>query len=689
MLGDGSPARFWAYNDDAAFAKVDPAKRPPLTPAPWPPDSERNARFLAKRGINMVRCFINVTPKGGAIDAIDEDQRDVAWRMVAAMKKQGIYTLLTPYWAGASHVKPGAGGSANNSVPGKPKSSAWGLLYIDPILRAAYKSWMKALLSAENPYTKLPLAQDPAVAVIQIQNADGLLWWTVDGALKGEAGHEASLQFGAWLAKTHGSFAGAIARWKGAASPGDDLAASAPAFEGLWQMALPTTDAGKEARRCDQAAFLTELMRSFNTDIADYLTRDLGCKQLINAGNWKTAMAGALGDAQRYADAACQVMAVNRYYGLPTKSKYNGWALVQGDLFEDHSVLKRPLDFPLTLTQVEGHPMIITETLWDPPLSYRSESPLLVAAYSSLTGFDCAFWFANRGEEAWRQPQSANGYIPSLGIYDASTPMSLGQWPAAALLFRKHYLRQGAPVVQEHRPVADVEGMLKPPMVEHEGYRPHARQGDLRHGRAGAASQIDEHAYLVGPVTESFGGAAATTTIAPDLDRCIDAAKGEARSNTGELCWNWTDGVCTVDAPKAQGACGFLGGRGAIALKDVTITCKNRYASIVAVPLDDQPLATSSKVLVQIGTMEEPTGWKTEPATLKDQPAFKVVSIGTAPWQVVEADATIAIANPALAKVRTLDANFEQTAVADLDRAGGKAACPLPKDALYVLLTAQ
>ncbi|MFH1921827.1 MAG: hypothetical protein ABIP48_18330, partial [Planctomycetota bacterium] len=37
---------------------------------------------------------------------------------------------------------------------------------------------------------------------------------------------------------------------------------------------------------------------------------------------------------------------------------------------------------------------IISESSWVPPLRYQSEGPLLVAAYSSLTGVDVFYWFS-------------------------------------------------------------------------------------------------------------------------------------------------------------------------------------------------------------------------------------------------------------------------------------------------------
>jgi hypothetical protein len=177
VLGDGRLARFWAVNDGA-----------------FDTDLARHARFLAKRGINMVRFFCNITPTGSNLLTIDSDDRARLWKGIAAVKKEGIYVTFSPYWAGASHTKPALGylddGGNHN----------WGLLFFDPKLQAAYKNWMKQMLTEKNPNTGIALAQDPTLAVIEIQNEDSLLFWTTQG-IKGAARKELRRQFGAFAAK--------------------------------------------------------------------------------------------------------------------------------------------------------------------------------------------------------------------------------------------------------------------------------------------------------------------------------------------------------------------------------------------------------------------------------------------------------------------------------------------------------
>ena len=89
----------------------------------------------------------------------------------------------------------------------------------------------------------------------------------------------------------------------------------------------------------------------------------------------------------------------------------------------------------------------------------------------SLSGVDSLYWFEIY-ESQWLQPNSANGYLPSLGKFRAETPALMGQFPATALLFRKGYVSQGEPVVVEHRTYSSMLALEKPLIAEFKPYDP-------------------------------------------------------------------------------------------------------------------------------------------------------------------------------------------------------------------------
>ena len=89
-------------------------------------------------------------------------------------------------------------------------------------------------------------------------------------------------------------------------------------------------------------------MYNFNQEMKRFLREEIGAKQLINAGNWKTADPIKLNDAERYSYTATEVIGVNRYYNGGThEGKYSDWAIVNGDKFTNRSVLLNPSSFPL------------------------------------------------------------------------------------------------------------------------------------------------------------------------------------------------------------------------------------------------------------------------------------------------------------------------------------------------------
>jgi hypothetical protein len=611
----------------------------------------------------------------------DPAERDRLWRMVAAMKKEGIYTTFSPYWAGTARVNPAMGildsGGAGN----------WGLLFFDHGLQQAYKSWIKQVLTEKNPYTGIPLAQDPALAIIQIQNEDSLLFWTSQN-IKGSARKELRRQFGEFAKKKYASLEKARIAWQGAAptpdqdGPDDFLHGEAALYI-VWELTQRRGGPGQQQRCADQMQFFTETMSRFNRQIGDYLKKDLGCRPLVNAGNWRTADNVRMLDAERWSYQANDVMAVNRYYDGVHEGANAGWAICNGDRFTDDSVLLRPRELPLTLKQMAGFPVLITESSWVPPLGYQSEGPFLVAAYQSLTGVDAYYWFAT-SEEGWRQPGSANGYMPSEGKWVCATPMLMGQWPGAALMYRLGCVRQGQPAVFEQRALDDLWHRRMPIIAEDAGYDPNrdrdnmARESNVKNG-------VNPLAYLVGPVLARYGGDPSQSHVA-DLSHYIDEQRRTVRSDTNELTWNYGKGLCMLDSPMAQGVTGFLKNAGTLKCSDVEIRSGNDYATALAVAMDRKPLKKSGKILVQVGTTERPMGWKTRPATAGGRAGEEVVSFGHAPWMIERADLTITINNPALKSARALDPNGIPTRSIPLQSAPGGKTFAFPPDALYLVL---
>ena len=242
--------------------------------------------------------------------------------------------------------------------------------------------------------------------------------------------------------------------------------------------------------------------------------------------------------------------------------------------------------------------------------------------------------------------------------WSASIPMIMGGFPAAALMFRKGYIAQGTPVIHEERTLQGLWERPAPMIAEDPGFDPNRDRGFP--GRpSGSQAGVDPLAFLVGPVEVKYGGDPAKDRVI-DLSHYIDHEKKTVKSVTGQIVLDFGNGLCTIDAPKAQGAGGFLARAGLIRLGDIAIRSANDYATVLVVSMDDRPLSSSRKVLVQVGTEARPTGWKTRATEFpgEDQrptPGFQIVRTGSAPWRVVDTSVGLAVRNPGLTKATLLD----------------------------------
>jgi hypothetical protein len=676
VKGDGTAIRFWPVCGYGYRLKPDEMKA--------------EARFFAKMGINMVRIHGSVSPKGKGkpITGYDADEIDHIQQYVAALKAEGIYVTISPFWANGGH----SGAESSWNLGYGDGEDIWGLLFFDDSLRAAYKGWIKHLYLDNNPYTGIPLAKDPSVAIVQIQNEDGLFFWTFQG-IKPAQKKALGKKFGAWLVKKYGSIGAVQTQWQGASQAGDDWNAATPAMLDSWVLTQPQTGSAK-TRADDQTAFMIDQQRGFYSDITNFIHKDLGYMGLVNCSNWITADPVKMNDLERYTYTVADVEAVNRYYtGGLHKGPNDGWRIDEGDFLSDVSGLLDPRSLPFNIKQVVGHPTVITESGWVHPLSYQAEGPLLAAAYQSLTGMQGLYWFALGAKNY--EVDSSIGFVTTpdgshpLGEWSDAVPQMLGQFPASAILFRMGYVKQGPVVVHEERTRESLDSREIPVIAEDPSFDPNHNGSDARAG-SNQAKGADPLAFLVGTVEEKFDGNPLKTQVM-DLSRYIDSSRKMVKSATGQLSLDYGRGLFTLDAPKAQAVAGFLNKSGGVfQTSDLTINSTCDYATITVVPLDDKPINASEKILVQIGTVVKPTGWKQEPSTYtqdkKTVSGWKVVNSGKMPWQVQNTVIKLAVRNSMLKKGIVLDpAGYPVREIAGKIE-NGQFVIHLPQDAMYIVL---
>ncbi|HTH46331.1 MAG TPA: hypothetical protein VMB21_02345, partial [Candidatus Limnocylindria bacterium] len=596
----GEPVKFWAVNTGGGTADLSKA------------EVDLFARSLAKRGVNLVRIHGPVyAGSGAAFGQVDTNHVAKLHYLIAALKREGIYTSLSiyfPLWVKLDAV--------NTDFPGYTGKNPFALLYFNEKFQALYRTWWDYVMNTVNPNTGLALKDDPAVAMAELVNEDSLLFWTFNpdagntGAIPDPQRAILEKQFGDWLLKKYpGKTLDQIrTAWGGTTSPQDNFAAGRVGFRGLYQVFTE-----RRKRDQDDAQFLAETQQKFYRDHYAYLKKTLGFRGLVYASNWQTASAQYLGPLDKLSNADADFMDRHGYFGGVHTGDASGYAIQAGQKYDDRTALKflkdtgtgEDFNNPLFDVIYDGQPSTITEVNWPPPNRFRADYPVLAAAYGALQGSDAIFHFA-AGSPAWES-------VPSK--FSVQTPVVEGQFPAAALIYRQGLIKTAPRIVNVQLAVTDLYALKGTPLPAPQNFD-QLRGNDIPPGATLTnVSAIDSLAFLVGRVGVDILTNGTPHSEVTDLSPFISRTNKIAKSQTGELEWNWSNGVVKLTAPAVQGLTGFLTAAGSTRLPDVTIESANEYGTVLVVSLDGLPIATSGKLLLQVMSEEKPFGWTTDAAT--------------------------------------------------------------------------
>ena len=382
-LGDGTPVNLWGVNITHE-ALCQPNEL-----------IDYLAKRLAKVGVNAIRCHTDPFKNDRLLDRLHY--------LVAAMKKEGIYTTLSFYYPLWFDEPPFA------------------QIFFDKEMQTLWRSRAKTILTTLNPYTGKALKDDPALAIIEMVNEDSLFFWTFnDKQIPEEKLKDFETQYAQYLEEKHGSLHKALTSWAWARHRRDDAKNARAALLNAGELSASSYNSAnlhKRRRIEEQRAFLKEKQETFYLSAKNYLKNKLGCKSLLVASNWITADPDTLDKLERESYQACDIIDNHTYFNLKTTG--NTYAVNPGDEFE----IKAPTFHPqLPTTWVEGFPHITSEINWSNPNPYRSSATFVM----STSPLDGIFWFV----------VNHVGWSANAEKFPLSVPSTLGQFPAHALQYR-------------------------------------------------------------------------------------------------------------------------------------------------------------------------------------------------------------------------------------------------------------
>lgn len=661
VLGDGTPARFFAVNVSAANAAQDRGSVDYL------------ARKLAKLGVNLVRYHSPIF--NGDTGEVDSKKLDDLHYLVAALKKQGIYTELSTYfplWLNAKAAGLNGFDRLQNSRP-------FALVYFEPAFQRMYSGWLKSLLTTGNPYTGTPLAHDPAVAMVELVNEDSLFFWTLTKKNVPEVNWQLLEQrFAGWLIGRHGSLDRAYAGWGGGQLDGDQTnPQSIPPLSMVVREAWHMTRDGLKGqpdpvrhRIADQVRFLAELQKGFYEQHKQ-VVRGFGFKGLVVASNWQTADHAVLDPVERWTYTAGDIIDQHGYFGGKHEGDGASYSVRVGHTFTDRAATKHPAALPIRFRQVLGYPQMISELGWTNPNKYRADWVPLSSIFGAVQGVDAMVFFS-----------MGSNYVADNGMnkFGLASPVGAGGFPACALIYRRADLpQQRLAVVQKltskrmfslnadaiaGEQNLDLLRKANVPSAQLQGPPP----GDVR-----------QLAYYTGPVAYAFDHGVSKVDHA--VARVLAATDGTLTAAGAAVVWDYDAGVVTLNTPRAVGAIGMLKRAGSIDVGGFTIDCKNEHASVLIVSLDDKPLAQSRRMLLQSVTHERPCGFKAE--------GGRIIDLGGPPLNVESVRLRVFFPYGAGLSITALDENGYRRSgqlISGERRPEAPGRIVLPDDAIYHLI---
>ena len=644
VFADGTPVRFWGINASMAETVV---------------AQERQARFYAKHGINMVRQHpvegflgVPVSQSRGAAE-FDAEKLDRFDRWFSLLKDNGIYMTWSIFYHHTVLPQEGIDAGLYSELPDQgPGKDCYGFASFVPEYQDSQWRYAESLLKHVNPYTGLAYAKDPALAIVEARNEDSVFFHNPlgDRFVRGleSPNHGARLKdmWRAWVQQRYGTDFDLAAAWgaglkKTTLRNADGSIRSRPDsvdetrmyIYAAWEMQAdgPSGNRPAERRRMgDFIQFLAEMQRETYETFQTRL-REIGYGGVVVGTAWK-AGGPAASAANLWTDASLDAIDRHNYFG----GGAGGHNIAAGNVQND-THLSKPGRAILSsgLWQVEDKPFMMTEWTQKPPNQWKAELAPLMAFYGmGLQGWDALYHFAGS------RSAMGNGW-PQMRSYVTETPHYIGQFPALAFAVFNQHFDEGE--VVSARRFRDAEIFTGTDVLDQQfGQVGFDNNELLAHG------ETPVEALAIGRVTLKIADGLPSSQRTSFLDHW-DRAGQTVRSNTGQLTWDAARRIVILHSERTQGVVGFAQGHD-VDCPGVTIEeILTPFVSLLFTPLDNLPLIESNHILMTAMAQDKQLG------SLYNESGTELLETGGPPLLLEPVQATITLKGEPLDQVRVVD----------------------------------
>ena len=533
-------------------------------------DAEYTAMALAQNGVNLVRVHMTLSAYNSVpgllgdmrtisdTDYLDPQVLDRFHYYVAKLKERGIYIWLDLH-VGRPHM-------ADDDIR---LDGTGHLVFFDDKYIENMKKKIEQIMTPVNPYTGVPLTQEPAIVVGSFANETTVY----ESKLEGEY-HRNMLQekYNKWLCEKYPTREELHNAWL---DDGKGLADDEDQFKGTVKVQGMGERNGVSRRGQDNMEFLGKIMEDFTNELTEHY-RSIGGKQLLNTGQiW-----GSFPQAFIKSNEVADIMDWHMYFYHPGGDT-SGYHVNQTIPGRPMSMLTEPNSGVLKSfagTRLKGYPYTISE--WDVGElnQYTSEITLLVAAYSGMQNM-YPMWFSE---------------MPTT-IYDPDF-----RWAQKEFAMDKAFAGLVTPASAE---IFFPSCIALKAVTESKYAYYEPKNGENFYSAQRQRYIMKNNSYLVGKAGIADRDVDNTQS---GYENLVLAATRDAEINnkpyvslTDELYMDKQKGIFKLNTGRSQAACGFMVGE-VIELDDIIMEPATRYCTIALSSLSEKDIYEQDQLLLTV-----------------------------------------------------------------------------------------